>query len=686
MAQDLRFKFSSDDAELMRSFDRIQKRMQELDQNQNKFDQSNKNVTSSLGNLLKGYLGVQAAMGAGRAFLDATNSANKYEAQLNAASDSQADFGKNMRFLEGLADKYKKNIIDLGQNFAQLSIATKGTNLEGEKTERLFAAVTAASATLKMSVDDTNGTFRAFIQMVSKGNVQAEELRGQLGERLYGAFGIAAKAMGVTTAELNKMLERGEVLAGDLLPKITVELENAFGAKAIANADNLGSNIDYATGQATLFLAELGKSSGVTEGLNSMASSMGEIFRWLRKLNTESGIANGFFDRMFTLPGASLKGGKGGKGIETQEEFIARMQKDVAKTMGSTGGVQSTTNSDSYGRQYDIRETNPKAEAKIKQQNEQKAREAEAAINKWVREQIEASQQRISEKIAEISSNRELSDITHHGTLGAMGQIESKGLTSDYSIKDGYSPATLTNPATGDGTTNYDTLIANMTSTVDKVIAEQNRLKNATDDFGQQLDESIKASLEGAIVDITALLGQVAGSIATGTFSLADAGNAFLGIMATLFDNIGKSLASYAATILLADLMIGSMNPVGALAGAALAFAAGAAARAAMQDNSADAFYSGGIAGNGMVQGRGGVDKVPAMLSPGEMVLNKSQQRNMWGMINGAYSGAGIFRSHNNGGGANTNVTITGRLRGTDIAVSGNAGNDKNRYFSGKRR
>jgi tape measure domain-containing protein len=686
MAQDLKFKFSSDDAELMRSFDRIQKRMQELDSNQNKLERSSKGLGDSVGNFLKGYLAVSAVVGAGKAFLDATASANKFEAQLNAASDTQADFAKNTAFLERLADKYNKNIIDLGQNFAQLSIATKGTNLEGEKTERLFAAVTAASATLKMSVDDTNGTFRAFIQMVSKGNVQAEELRGQLGERLYGAFGLAAKSMGVTTAELNKMLEKGEVLASDLLPKLTTELETTFGAKAAQNANNLGSNIDYATGQLTLLFAEFGKTSGITGGLNSMAESMGEIFSWLRKLNTESGVARGFFDRMLTLPGSSLKGGKAGSKYETIEELSARLQKDFNAVKGDTAGPQSTTDTSAYGRQYDIRETNPKAEAKIKQQNEQKAREAEQIINKWVREQIEASQQRIADALADMSLQRTLDDRKFNGVLGPMQSMDRTGTTTTHTRDDSFD--NFSSPVTGDGSaTNYDNIIANMSATIDKAIAEQNRFKNATEDFGKQLDESIKASLGTALMDVTQLIGQIAGSLATGTFDLADAGNAFLGIMATLFDNIGKALSAYAASVLLADLAIGSMNPVGALAGAALAFAAGAAARASMQDSSASAFYAGGIAGNGMVQGRGGVDKVPAMLSPGEMVFNKSQQRNMWGLINGAYSGAGILGSNNMGGrGDHIDVTVNGRLRAGDINISNNVGDSKNRYFSGKRR
>ena len=49
--------------------------------------------------------------------------------------------------------------------------------------------------------------------MISKGKVQAEELRGQLGERLPSAFQLAAKAMGMTTAQLDKFMADGKLTA-----------------------------------------------------------------------------------------------------------------------------------------------------------------------------------------------------------------------------------------------------------------------------------------------------------------------------------------------------------------------------------------------------------------------------------------------------------------------------------------
>src|SRR5690606_2698405 len=42
-------------------------------------------------------------------------------------------------------------------------------------------------------------------------------------------FAYAAKAIGVTETELGKMLQRGEVLAVDLLPKLADQLDKTFG-------------------------------------------------------------------------------------------------------------------------------------------------------------------------------------------------------------------------------------------------------------------------------------------------------------------------------------------------------------------------------------------------------------------------------------------------------------------------
>ena len=55
---------------------------------------------------------------------------------------------------------------------------------------------------------------------------------GQLGDVLPGALQVAAKALGMTTQQLDKAVSSGQVLASDLLPKMAKELHEA-GAKLI---------------------------------------------------------------------------------------------------------------------------------------------------------------------------------------------------------------------------------------------------------------------------------------------------------------------------------------------------------------------------------------------------------------------------------------------------------------------
>ena len=84
------------------------------------------------------------------------------------------------------------NLNSLTDSYTKFFVATKGTNLEGAETRRIFDSVSKSAAVMALSAEDTEGALKALGQMISKGKVQAEELRGQLGDRLPGAFAIMA--------------------------------------------------------------------------------------------------------------------------------------------------------------------------------------------------------------------------------------------------------------------------------------------------------------------------------------------------------------------------------------------------------------------------------------------------------------------------------------------------------------
>lgn len=171
-----------------------------------------------------------------RSVVDAGLAMDSLQRSFVAVTGSQEGAAQEFAFLRAEADRLGQSFYDLAPQFRNIAAAAKGTALEGAAIHKVFSAVGNASTALGMSVADTEGVLRALGQMISKGTVQAEELRGQLGERLPGAFQLAARAMGVSTQELGKMLERGEVLSEDLLPKLADELNRAYAAAAETSA------------------------------------------------------------------------------------------------------------------------------------------------------------------------------------------------------------------------------------------------------------------------------------------------------------------------------------------------------------------------------------------------------------------------------------------------------------------
>src|SRR5690606_21543153 len=129
--------------------------------------------------------------------------------------------------------------------------------LSFEEMQMIFEKVSKSASMLGLSVETQEGAFLALSQMLSKGTVQSEELRGQLGERLPGAFEVMAKALGVTTMELGKMLENGEVLAADVLPKFAEAYERAIGADQIERTETLAAAQNRASNKWTEFVENL---------------------------------------------------------------------------------------------------------------------------------------------------------------------------------------------------------------------------------------------------------------------------------------------------------------------------------------------------------------------------------------------------------------------------------------------
>ena len=193
---------------------------------------------------------------------------------LKVATGSAEGAAREFKFVVETAQDLALNLPVVAVQFAQLAAAARGTTLEGEGVRKIFTAMSKASLVLSLSADQTRGAFRALQQMISKGTVQAEELRGQLGERLPGAFQIAARAMGVTTRELGKLMEQGLIRASELLPKLAEEMEKTFDPQVADAIDTWTAATNKLATAWFRFLDGLEERSGTVKFLQKVVAEM----------------------------------------------------------------------------------------------------------------------------------------------------------------------------------------------------------------------------------------------------------------------------------------------------------------------------------------------------------------------------------------------------------------------------
>lgn len=197
--------------------------------------------------------------------------------RLNVAFEGdQGRLGEELDFIRRNADRLGIEFGSLATEYSKFAIATQGTSLEGENTRKIFISVAEAARVNKSSFDELRGVFTALTQIVSKGAVQMEELRQQLGDRLPGALQLMADGLGVTSAELIKMMENGEVTAEALIP-FADELTKRFGpglANALKSTTTALGQFQNAAFQALVQFGQAGFIESFTDLLRDLTQTL----------------------------------------------------------------------------------------------------------------------------------------------------------------------------------------------------------------------------------------------------------------------------------------------------------------------------------------------------------------------------------------------------------------------------
>jgi len=191
----------------------------------------------------------------------------------------------NFQQMIGLAQRLGVELVPLAEGFRRFDAATRGTAIQGDQAARIFENMVTGMRALGASSQQTERGLLALQQMVSKGVVSQEELRQQLAEAIPGATQIAARAFGVTTQELNKMIEKGQDSI-EFVRRFSDQFRTDFGGNVATATNTVAAAFERFTNELKLAGAAAA-SSGLLDMVRKLADAATSLLESFRKVREE---------------------------------------------------------------------------------------------------------------------------------------------------------------------------------------------------------------------------------------------------------------------------------------------------------------------------------------------------------------------------------------------------------------
>jgi len=194
-----------------------------------------------------------------------------------AAEGDTRQAGRDFEYVREQADRLGQRLEPLGAQYSKFAIAAQGAGQSLETTRQVFEDFTEVATVLQLSQENVDGIFKALEQSFSKGIIQAEELRGQLGDRLPGAFTKLAQAIGLSNGEMTKLMENGELTA-DVLPLLAEFMADEVASKLPEATRNTRAELARLRTAFDEFLITLGR-GGLSDTVRELSMELSEFFR-----------------------------------------------------------------------------------------------------------------------------------------------------------------------------------------------------------------------------------------------------------------------------------------------------------------------------------------------------------------------------------------------------------------------
>lgn len=223
------------------------------------------------------YVGFYGVIGNGQKVLEAYNTRQAIKNQLAiSVGNDTAKIAEEYAYVQGQAERLGVSFESLAKGYAKF--LASGTLAGRSKNELrvIFESFSEVGRVANLTEENMDGVFKALEQVMSKGSIQAEELRGQLGDRLFGAFQVAADALKKEFPNLNKAMKDGVVTSNELI-KIAEKYREIVAAQLPESLKSLAAEQDRLTTSIFNFKT-LVADSGFADAFGKFVTKLKDFF------------------------------------------------------------------------------------------------------------------------------------------------------------------------------------------------------------------------------------------------------------------------------------------------------------------------------------------------------------------------------------------------------------------------
>jgi len=307
----------------------------------------------------------------------------KMKLALTGVVSSNEDYAKSLSAVDDISKSLLIPQAKVMKSFTRLQAAASASGFEVDEMKTMMKGFSSALVATEGDTQNFNGVMLALSQVLGKGKAAAEEIRGQIGERLSVVIPELAASMKITTAELDTLFDEGKVTVQDIV-NLGEHLEKKYGESAegiIKSTMNAGERLKFSMSELELALGPIFKNIGAffqnlaTGIVDATTKSINAIKKFLgvgleNQINKLKGELR-FWEKLFELQDKANKGLKGlgfkqglegTAGFEGNKNFIQGLKNRISSLEEELDNQVKTTGTKGEKPEGG----DPKAEAKRK--------------------------------------------------------------------------------------------------------------------------------------------------------------------------------------------------------------------------------------------------------------------------------------------------------------------------------